>query len=278
MVNGVHRVFLGSKRAGNGATVANMRSGGQPKQTLEGVDRTIRILHVLRDRSEANLAEVARDTSLSESTASRYLASLCNLGYAERMPDNKYRLGWEVFRLGQHAAADAVPRSDALPIMESLLDRFNETVNLAYRKGDQVVIVEVLQSNRAIKKLNEVGQIDPWHASALGKALLSLMAPGERAALLKRVGMPRLTPRTIVDADELEADLAESVERGYCIDDEEAEEDLTCVAATVPTPVGPPQIALSVSFVTHRLKAHKLDEVGHAIHDAAELLGKRLSD
>jgi IclR family acetate operon transcriptional repressor len=255
-----------------------VQGDGQPKRTLEGVERTIRILHVLRDRGQANLAEIARDTALSESTASRYLASLCSFGYAERMPDNRYRLGWEVFRLGQRAAAAAVPRSDALPIMEDLLGRFNETVNLAYRKGDEVVIVEVLHGNRAIIKLNEAGQIDPWHASALGKALLSTMTPAERASLLRRVGMPRLTPSTIVDPQTLEADLAGASERGYVVDREEAEEDLTCVAAPVPAASGTAQFSLSVSFLTHRLKARNLDEVGRAIADAAELLGKRMSD
>jgi IclR family acetate operon transcriptional repressor len=171
-----------------------------------------------------------------------------------------------------------VPRSDALPIMEDLLGRFNETVNLAYRKGDDVVIVEVLHGNRAVIKLNEVGQVDPWHASALGKALLSTMTPSERGSLIKRVGMPRLTPNTIVDADALESDLAESARRGYALDREEAEEDLTCVAAAVPTTSGAAQFALSVSFLTHRLKTRNLDEVGRAITDAAELLGKRMSD
>lgn len=254
-----------------------MQSEGQPKRTLEGVERTIRVLNALRERGQAHLAEVARDVSLSESTASRYLASLCALGYAERMPDSRYRLGWEVFRLGQHAAAGAVPRSDALPIMEDLRGRFNETVNLAYRKGDDVVIVEVLHGNRAIIKLNEVGQVDPWHASALGKALLGTMTPAERGTLLKRAGMPRLTPNTIVDADAMEADLAESASRGYTLDQEEAEEDLTCVAAAVPVTSGASQFAISVSFLTHRLKARNLAEVGRAIADAADLLGKRLS-
>jgi IclR family acetate operon transcriptional repressor len=278
MVGAAARAY--SARSGTvsaGANVGGVHSG-QPKRTLEGVERTVRILHALRDRGQAHLAEVARDADLSESTASRYLASLCSFGYAERMPDNRYRLGWEVFRLGQHAAAGAVPRSDALPIMEDLLGRFNETVNLAYRKGDELVIVEVLHGNRAVIKLNEVGQVDPWHASALGKALLSTMTPSERASLIRRVGMPRLTPNTILDAATLENDLAESARRGYALDREEAEEDLTCVAAAVPATSGPAQFALSVSFLTHRLKTRNLAEVGRAIADAAALLGKRMSD
>jgi len=48
------------------------------------------------------------------------------------------------------------------------------------------------------------------------------------------------------------------------LDREEAEEDLTCVAAAVPATSGSAQFALSVSFLTHRLKTRNLAEVGRA--------------
>ncbi|MFD2416401.1 IclR family transcriptional regulator [Amycolatopsis pigmentata] len=254
-----------------------MAQTGPSKKSLEGVERTVRILHVLRDRSEATLTEVARDAELSEATVLRYLSSLSSFGYVERIPGNRYRLGWEVFRLGQHAAPGAVPRAEALPIMEELLDRFNETVNLAYRKDDEVVIVEVLHGHRAIKRLTAVGQVDPWHASAVGKALLSTMPPADQVAVLKRAGLPRFTPHTLVDIAAVQADIAATMKHGYTIDREEAEEDLTCLAAPVPASAGPSQFALSVSFLSHRLKARNLDEVAQAIVSAADELGKRLA-
>ena len=234
----------------------------------------MRILHVLSSRPDACLTEIAKDAALSEATVLRYLGSLATFAFVERTPDNRYRLGWELFRLGQQVVSDQIPGPQARPIMDLLHEQFNETVNLAYRRGDEVVIVDVLHGGRAIKKLNEVGQRDPWHASALGKAILSTMPPEERRTLIRRKGLQRFTPNTIVDADALEADLERVRIRGYSIDKEEAEEDLTCVGAAVPTASGISQLALSVSFLTHRLKPSDIPTAGNAIHDAANRLSK----
>lgn len=248
-----------------------------PRKSLEGVERTVRILHSLDAGEGLTLAQIARHCELSEATVLRYLGSLASFGMVERTPSGRYRLGWELFRLGQLALANRVPRYMVLPEMERLLERFNETVTLALREGDELVIVEVLHGNRAVKKVNEVGQRDYWHASALGKAMLARMPPKERHSLLRRAGQPRLTQHTIVGRAALDEDLQESEQRGYTLDREEAEEGLTCVGAPVTTVGGEAAFALSVSFLTHRLEAREIETAGQAVHEAAlrlkELLG-----
>ena len=213
-------------------------AGGTERNSLVGVERAVRVLQSLADAESINLAELARATELSEATVLRYLNSLTSLGFVERTDSARYQLGWEVFRLGQRALARHVPRQAVRPVMEQLLAEFNETVNFAYRKADEIVIVEVFEGTRALKKVSEVGQSDPWHASALGKALLSTMEDDEWKRLLERVGMQRFTSNTIRTVAKMAIELKETRDRGFAIDQEEFEEGLTCVGAVVPTPEG----------------------------------------
>jgi IclR family transcriptional regulator, acetate operon repressor len=246
------------------------------KTSLVGVERTVRILQALEQAESANLADISRITSLNEATVLRYLTTLGTLGFIERQESGRYRLGWEVYRLGRRALESRVPREAVRPTMEALRAEFKETVNLAYRKDDEVVVVEVLEGTRAIKKISDVGQSDPWHASALGKALMATGTDAEWRRLLERVGTPRLTEHTITSMAALSKEIAETRERGFAIDREESDEDLTCVAAAIATPAGMEQLAISVSFLTHRLPEVGIDEAGRRIVEAAREISLRL--
>lgn len=251
--------------------------GGEVPNTLSGVERTVRILKAVEAAGSTHLADIARRSGLNEATALRYLNSLNNLGFIERFNATQYRLGWEVFRLGQHAISGRVPRDAVRPTMEDLLLEFNETVNFAMIKGDAVVIIDVLESRRGVKKANVVGQHDPWHASALGKCLLASMSDAEWRNIVGTSALPAFTAQTITSVDELAEEIARTRDRGYAIDNEEADEELCCVAAAVPgRPGQTPEYALSVSFVTHRLAPDSLAQAGQRVQMAADQIGAKL--
>lgn len=246
------------------------------KTSLIGVERTVRILQALEQAETANLADVSRTAGLNEATVLRYLTTLTSLGFVERQESGRYRLGWEVYRLGRRALEGHVPREAVRPTMEALRSEFNETVNLAYRKDDEVVVVDVLEGTRAVKKISDVGQSDPWHASALGKALMATDPDDQWRRLLDRVGMDRLTQHTITTVAAMAKEIAETRRRGYAVDHEESDEDLTCVAAVISTPPGMEQLAISVSFLTHRLPEDGLEIAGTRIVEAAREISRRL--
>ncbi|MEO9322224.1 IclR family transcriptional regulator [Nocardioides sp. C4-1] len=249
------------------------------KDTASGliaVDRTVRVLQAVSRTERPHLAEVARQAGLNEATALRYLTTLAGLGFVEKVDGRHYRLGWEVFRLGQRALLDHVPRDAIRPVVEDLVAAYNETVNFAWRKDDAVVLIDVAEGNRAVKKVSDVGQIDPWHASALGKALMSTMTDDAWHDLVGTGPLPRFTPHTITSLDRLAAEIERARTDGYAVDHEEADEDLTCIAAPVPAPTGPSHYAISVSFLTHRLDESTIGDVGARVRDAADRIATRL--
>ena len=80
--------------------------------------------------------------------------------------------------------------------------------------------------------------------------------------------MPRRTPRTITDPDELMAELDRISERGYAIDDGEQELGVRCVA--VPVIGSPAFAALSVSGPSGRMTPETIAEVVPLMRAAAE--------
>lgn len=245
--------------------------------TLVGVERTARILSAIADANSANLTEISRRTELNEATVLRYLGSLAALGYVERFDATQYRLGWEVFRLGQRAFSGQVPSEAVLPTMERLMHEFNETVNFAAHKERSVVILEVVEGRRAIKKVSDVGQSDPWHASALGKALLATMPDSVWRDIVASAGMAELTPHTITTMKKLDAEIEAIRRQGFSVDREEAAEELTCVAAAIPTSDGSAsRYALSISFLTHRLTPENLEHAGAQVIAGAREIATKL--
>ncbi|WP_197380915.1 IclR family transcriptional regulator [Mycolicibacterium mengxianglii] len=244
---------------------------------LIGVERTARILTAVAEAESGNLTEIARRTALNEATVLRYLNSLVSLGYIERFNSTQYRLGWEMFRLGQRAFSGQVPSDAIRPTMERLVLEFNETVNFAVHKDRKVLILDVVEGRRAVTKVSDVGQSDPWHASALGKALLASMPDSVWRDLVASGGMPALTPHTITAMKKMAAEIADIRDQGFAVDREEAAEELTCVAAAVPTAGGEPsRYALSISFLTHRLTPENLQHAGEQVIAAAAEIAHKL--
>lgn len=249
----------------------------EKSSTLIGVERTARVLSAVADANVGNLTEISRRTELNEATVLRYLNSLAALGYIERFNATQYRLGWEVFRLGQRAFSGQVPSEVVLPTMERLMHEFNETVNFAAHKERSVVILEVVEGRRAVKKVSDVGQSDPWHASALGKALLATMPDSVWRDIVASTGLPELTPYTITTMKKMDAEIKEIRKQGFAVDREEAAEELTCVAAAIPTSDGgASRYALSISFLTHRLTPESLEHAGAQVIAGAQEIAKKL--
>lgn len=240
-----------------------------------GVSRVDRVVAVLDsfDGQPTGLAEIARRVRLSEATTLRYVSSLVRHGLIERDGDpGRYRLGMRLFRLGQRALDGRHFPATALPLMERLRDRFQETVNLAVRHGDELVLIQALESLRSIKKGTRVGGQDPWHASALGKAILALLPEDDARGILRRRGCPRYTPDTRTTWTAMVRDLEQTRERGYAIDRDEVEEGISCVGAAILDERKRPACAISISGPSYRFTSDVFREMGDELKTTASMI------
>jgi DNA-binding IclR family transcriptional regulator len=245
--------------------------------SLASIERAMAILGAFDDRPELPLADLARSAHLSEATALRYATSLATHGFLERDPaTGRYRLGVRLFELGQKSLRRRDPRTIALPHMSRLRDRFAETVNLAMRHGDDLVLIEVLESTRSIRTGAQLGDRDCWHASSLGKAVLAHLSKDDARALLERLERPLLTPNTITSVDGLLDELAVVRAQGFAIDEREVDEDLRCVGAAILDRHCRPEYAISIAGPATRLTRDAAPGIGAELREAAAAISAAL--
>lgn len=258
--------------------VLSPSESSRQRYRIVAVERALSVLGAFEQSAEWRLVDIARETGLTEATALRYLYTLVEHQMVERDEEGVYRLGMRLFQLGQRALGQPDVRHIAFPQMEALLDRFEETVNLAVHSRDHVVIIDVLESRQSIRKGATVGETDQWHSSGLGKAILSALPQTEAVSLLEEQGLPQHTPHTLTSIEAILGQLVEARSRGYAIDDEEGEPGLRCVAAAVRDRRGRPKYAISVSGPAQRLRSEMIPEVGEAVVEAAAHVSLALGD
>lgn len=244
-------------------------TAGDP-YSVRAVSRVLDLLDALRHAQEPlSLLQLAGITRLPKSSTFRYLATLERRRYVTRDPDDgTYRLGSAFLPLHTEQAELLITR--ARPHMRELRDRLQETVNLAVFDGTRVAYLEILESPKAMRLATRLGDRDPLHSTALGKAVSAQMEDREVREVLASEGMPCLTRHTITDIDRYLEEVREVRRRGFAFDNCENEEGARCLA--VPLAYGPRPAALSVSAPAVRFPVDTVEYVAAELNKVARLL------
>lgn len=239
------------------------------------IDRVFRLLRAFGTESpELTLDQLASRSGLPRSTAHRLAVQLTEQDALERSPTG-WRLGVQLFELGQMVPRQQRLRDVALAYMEDLYEATRETVQLAVLDEGEVLYVEIIAGHRKVPSPSRRGGRLPAHCTALGKALLAFSADAGASWLSEHQPLARRTPRTQTDPDLVQRELREIRRLGLAYDREEASLGLRCVAAPILGPDGSAHAALSVSMPTggHLTPAR----AGPAVHAGARALARDLN-
>jgi len=236
----------------------------------QGADRLMSVVESFLDSPQQTLSEVAAACGLGVPTAMRYLHHLVERGWLERDATSKhYTLGVALVTIGGAARAAQPITARSLPYMKELVAAFDETVNVAMRVQNEVIVVEAVEGRQSMRGGAKAGEKDEWFNSSLGKSILAYAPEEDVLELLERFPPQRRTGKTLVTADEIFRDLAEVRERGYALDDEESEIGLKCVGVPIwgggPNPVS---YAMSMSGPTQRID-NRLEQIAEQLQAAA---------
>lgn len=212
----------------------------------QSVRRALEVVELLagEPRSPSDLAEVL-DTH--RSTALRLLQTLADAGYARRLPDGRYGLGYRMIGLAQRAQEQFDLRTIGHPHLVALTAQTGCTTHLAAIDNGHVVYVDKVEPTDSPRILSQIGRPVPLHTAGAAKAILAAL-PGDRLdALLDGWAFTRHSPSTITTREAFLADLDTTRARGYAVDDGEYEDYITCVAVPVRDATGVVVASISVT-------------------------------
>lgn len=241
------------------------------------VAKALGIIEALAPETDRGLTlgDLSLRVGLPKSTVHRYLATLLELGLAQRSDSDRFRLGIKVVELAGVYLATSDLRRESQAILDALSERTNETVHLAVRSEADVVYIAKVESRHAVRMYSYIGARLPMYCTALGKAMLAFGPADWLRETLER-GLAARTPHTIASPAALEADLATIRRRGYSIDNEENEIGVRCVGAPVFDFSGAVIAAISLSGPTDRVDRKRAAGLGPVVRDAARSISQRM--
>ncbi|MCP2263547.1 IclR family transcriptional regulator [Promicromonospora thailandica] len=142
---------------------------------LGSVDKALLALDTLAGLGPegAPLAALAQAVGVSKPTLHRTLAALRHRGYAEQTADGAYRLGPSALALGSAYLAEENLPALLHPALAALSAEVDELVHLGVLAGREVVYLDKVEPQRAVRVWSAVGRRRPAATTALGRALLS---------------------------------------------------------------------------------------------------------
>jgi len=200
---------------------------------VRALDRGLAILQAFSAQTPVlTVADAATATGLSRATARRFLYTLEQLGFV-RASGRGYTLTPKTLCLGYAYLSSLGLGQIAQPRIEGLAAEIQESVTIATLSGSNFVCVGRADADRVVAARTAVGGTRAAHPSSLGKILLAYLPDDELDDYFARTQLTKYTDRTIVNEQQLRAELAEVRTHGWAVSDEEREEGLLSVGAPI---------------------------------------------
>ena len=242
-------------------------------------DRTLDILSLFTDeRPRLTASELAVSLGTARSTAYRYLQTLTASGLVEDDGGGGFRLGMRIFELARVARRAYGFAEVVGPVLGGLARATGETALLTRRHGASVVCLDKHEADgRPLRVSYERGSVFAPNAGASALILFAWDDPGELAALLETVDLPRYTVGTPATPAEVVATLGPVREQGYLVSQGTLDAGAVGVAAPVRDSAGAVTAAVSVVAVASRVGPADIDTLVTAVLRSAAALTEKLA-
>lgn len=189
---------------------------------------------VARSERPLVLSEIAAACGLPAPTTFRILNLLEGAGLIQREPNGKtYGVGHRMARFGLDILTNNGARAERRAILRRVVDEIGETCNLAMQNGDELVYIDRVETDWALKAELKPGSRVPLHCTSSGKLFLAQLPKARRRKMLEALSLKRYTVNTVTDVNLLEAQIDNIAQTDVGFNNEELQAGVIGVAVPV---------------------------------------------
>lgn|SRR5690625_1879244 len=217
-------------------------------------------LHLLKlfsmDEPELSVTEVSEKLGVAKSTAHRLLSSLAQEGFVYKdSQSNLYSLGFSILRLVEIVNSQIHISSEAIPILNTLVEEIGENAHLAILDGFDVVILQTISGDYSSIDYIHLGRRLPSFCTSSGKAILAFNP--DIAKDVAKIMKP-YTNKTIVDPKLFFAELEKIRKQQYVISVREYKDDITSIGVPVFNEVGHVIASITITIDYERATSNRV--------------------
>ncbi len=212
-------------------------------ENVRAVERALELLECFSDsRKEIGLSELSRMLVLPKATVLRLARTLESKSYLVQDAANQsYRLGPKVLTLGNIFLSGFDYTDVALPFMQELRDKLEESVTLYVVSGESRMCVQRVASPHALRQVIDIGIRLPLHRGSAGKLLVAFQ---NLTSYIESIGKDEINRIR---------------ERGFAVSMEEREQGLASISVPVYNHKNNVIAALTVSGPSFRFTSEKVE-------------------
>jgi IclR family acetate operon transcriptional repressor len=185
------------------------------------VIKAVQVIAWMSDSGEQSwgIRQAARELGVPPSTAHRTFAMLENAGVLTSDDEGRYSFTLEFIRMASRIALDVPLRRAALPHMQALVERTNETAYLGLYGEDrgQIMYIECIEAAHPVRYVLPTYEWMPLYAGAGGEGVLAFLPEEEIDEILATTDLKPLTDQTLTDVAELKRELDDIRSQGYAM-------------------------------------------------------------
>lgn len=226
-----------------------MAENPQKIEPIQAVARALMVLEELSDKGSLSLNELHKSTGINKASLLRLLQTLLDQEFVHKSnEEGLYSLTLKCHTIGQRALKNL----DRDKLIQETLDYLHqETGRIAQyseEKDNQLVCLQSVGRHSDFFSIyTSVGGQSPLYCTSAGKAILSTFSNAEILDRWSTMDVKPLTQNTLTDIKSLQEDISATRRRGYALDLEENEYDLSCIGTIVRGADGTRPGAISLS-------------------------------